>query len=80
MVSEEKIRQLAYAIWEQEGRPEGKAMEHYFRARQILEQDELSNVIELPSPPRSKELPAPRPGAEEPPKKSTRRSAAKKKE
>ena len=40
MATEEQIRELAYAIWEQEGRPEGKHVEHYFRAKQILEERE----------------------------------------
>src|SRR4030042_4053423 len=34
--SEEQIRGLAYAIWEKEGRPAGRDMEHYFRAERIL--------------------------------------------
>ena len=40
MATEEQIKQLAYAIWEQEGRPHGKDTEHYFRAKQIIEQQE----------------------------------------
>lgn len=40
MATEEQIRQLAYAIWEKEGRPEGKDLEHYYRAQQILEEQE----------------------------------------
>ena len=51
MVTEEQIRNLAHAIWEQEGRPEGKHVEHYFRAKQILEEQEASRVIELAPPP-----------------------------
>ena len=47
MVGEEQIKKMAYAIWEQEGRPEGKGVEHYFRAKQILEQQEAGLVIEL---------------------------------
>jgi hypothetical protein len=33
---EESTRKLAYTIWEQEDRPEGKHLEHYYRAEQIL--------------------------------------------
>jgi hypothetical protein len=33
MASEEKIRELAYAMWEEEGRLEGKDVEYYFRAK-----------------------------------------------
>jgi len=38
MITEEQIRELAYAIWEQEGRLEGKDQEYYFRAKQMLEE------------------------------------------
>ena len=34
--AEEQIKGLAYAIWEREGRPAGRDMEHYFRAERIL--------------------------------------------
>jgi len=37
MATEEQIRALAHSIWEQEGCPEGKHEEHYYRAKQILE-------------------------------------------
>jgi len=32
--SEEDIKARAYAIWEEEGRPEGKHLEHWTRAAQ----------------------------------------------
>jgi hypothetical protein len=52
MATEEQIKDLAHAIWEQEGRPEGKHLEHYFRAKRILEGKEATNVIILgPSSP-----------------------------
>ena len=53
MATEEQVRDLAYAIWEQEGRPEGKHVEHYFRAKQILEEQEVvqARVTELAPPP-----------------------------
>lgn len=51
MATEEQIKDLAQAIWEEEGRPEGKHLEHYFRAKEILEKREVTGVIELgPSP------------------------------
>ena len=50
MVTEEKIKKLAYTIWEQEGYPEGKDIEHYFRAKKILEEQESARVIELGPP------------------------------
>ena len=47
MATEEQIKDLAHAIWEKEGRPEGKHLEHYFRAKQILEAREAADVIVL---------------------------------
>ncbi len=37
MDKEERIRQRAYALWEQEGRPEGRQEEHWQRARDEIE-------------------------------------------
>ena len=51
MVTEQQIRELAYSIWEEEGYPEGKDQDHYFRAKQILEEQQSSLLIEMtPSP------------------------------
>jgi hypothetical protein len=47
MITEQQIKELAFAIWEQEGRPAGKDAEHYFRAKQILEAKEAARIIEL---------------------------------
>ncbi len=44
MVTEEQIKELAHAIWEQEGRPEGKDVEHYYRAKQMLEEREAASA------------------------------------
>jgi len=41
MVTEKKIRHLAHAIWEKEGCPEGKADEHWYKAKQVLEKQEV---------------------------------------
>ena len=60
MVTEEQIKELALEIWEQEGRPEGKDVEHYFRAKQILEEKENARVIELPPSPPIPQLSQPR--------------------
>ena len=53
MATDEQIRSLAYTIWEQEGYPHGKDVEHYFRAKKILEEQEAARILELapPSPP-----------------------------
>jgi hypothetical protein len=62
MITEEQIRDLAYTIWEQEGRPQGKDIKHYYRAKKILEERESSKVIELAPPATTLELePAQRP-------------------
>ena len=38
---EEKIRARAHAIWEKEGRPHGKHLEHWERAKRLLAAEEL---------------------------------------
>jgi sporulation protein YlmC with PRC-barrel domain len=35
-LNEDQTKKLAYSIWEGEGRPEGKALEHYYRAEKII--------------------------------------------
>jgi hypothetical protein len=37
---EARIRDRAYALWEEEGRPEGRAAEHWERARRLVEAEE----------------------------------------
>jgi hypothetical protein len=44
MPTEEQIRELAYSIWEREGRPDGKDVDHYMRAKQILEARETEKA------------------------------------
>jgi hypothetical protein len=62
MATEEEIKKLAYKIWEDEGKPEGKDIEHYLRAAKILEEQEAANPIILGAPPRPPEIsPAPAP-------------------
>ncbi|MDP2932468.1 MAG: DUF2934 domain-containing protein [Chloroflexota bacterium] len=73
MVTEEQIRELAYSIWEKEGCPEGKDAEHYFRAKQMLEEREAAASpakesvppASMPQPP-----PAPRPAGKRRSKKA----------
>ncbi len=50
MVTEEQIKELAYAMWEQEGRQEGKDVELYYRAKKILEDKEAVPMVELAAP------------------------------
>jgi len=56
MITEKQIKELAYNIWELEGRSEGKDLEYYFRAKKILEEREASQVIELAAPKPKAEL------------------------
>jgi hypothetical protein len=41
---EDRVRARAHAIWEAEGRPAGRAEEHWDRARRELEADSLRPV------------------------------------
>ena len=59
MVNEEQIKSLAFSIWEQEGCPNGKDVEHYFRAKKILEEQEAGRTLELASPPQPKQIDLP---------------------
>jgi hypothetical protein len=38
---EQAIRERAYAIWEEEGRPDGKHLEHWRRA-----EDEINSAVQ----------------------------------
>ena len=58
MVTDEQIRALAYAIWEEEGRPDGNDIEHYLKAKKLLEERETKRVFESKSqPPIAKSAP-----------------------
>ncbi len=57
MATFEEIKQLAYKFWEQEGRPEGKDVEHYLRAKAILDRQEAERVYQLAAPQAVSELP-----------------------
>jgi hypothetical protein len=47
MITDEEIKKLAFRIWEEEGRPTGKDVEHYLRAKIILEEREAKKILEL---------------------------------
>ncbi len=47
MGTEDEIKKLAYKLWEEEGQPEGRDVEHYFRAKQILKAQESRNLPPL---------------------------------
>ena len=71
MATEEQIKALAHSIWEQEGCPEGKHEEHYYRAKRILEEQEVAGSSDFELPPRVINLPPPKKG-----KSPTRRKKA----
>jgi len=53
MPTEDEIKELAYKIWEEEGKPEGKDVENYYRAVKILEEQEAARppaLIKAPQP------------------------------
>ena len=81
MVKEDEIRLIAYNIWEQEGRPVGKDVEYYFRAKKILEEQEANRILELAPVPPLVELAEPPKNIPPPPVPSNRsiRSQHKKK-
>ena len=44
MDNEERIRELAYKLWVDEGCPEGRAVDHWLRATEIVETETLANT------------------------------------
>jgi hypothetical protein len=51
MVREEDIRKLARSIWEAQGCPDGKHLEHYFCAKLMLEErDRIQEHIDRLEP------------------------------
>jgi hypothetical protein len=68
MPTEEQIKQLAYTLWEQEGRPEGRDVHYYLTAKEILEE---RGAAQRPASAR-------RPAAPKSPRPRTRTSRAKK--
>jgi hypothetical protein len=45
MEREEQIRQLAHQLWEEAGCPQGRALEHYFKAEAILLHQERHGLV-----------------------------------
>lgn len=42
MAREEEIRQMAYRLWEQAGRPEGRDQEFWYQAQRMMDGGERS--------------------------------------
>jgi hypothetical protein len=56
MVAKLQIKELAHAVWQENGRPEDKDLDHYSRAKHILEERQVSSAIEL-APPQVPDVP-----------------------
>jgi hypothetical protein len=48
---EQRIRERAYSLWEEEGRPDGRAEEFWERARGLIEAEDDPNAPNMISPP-----------------------------
>ncbi|RIK93712.1 MAG: DUF2934 domain-containing protein [Proteobacteria bacterium] len=44
-ITEEEVRLRSYFIWEREGRPLGRSWEHWFRAKEELNAERPSPVV-----------------------------------
>ena len=49
---EDLVRLRAYAIWVEEGQPEGREREHWMRARREMQQKSAARDVELDEHPR----------------------------
>lgn len=47
---EQRIRERAYHLWEQDGRPHGRDQEYWERARELIGMEENANAGRLPNP------------------------------
>ena len=45
-----RIRERAYHLWEDDGRPEGRELEFWERARELVGMEEHPTAAELPNP------------------------------
>lgn len=53
MDREEEIRRLGYHLWEQEGRPEGRALQHWLAAEEQWNREHASLSSSEPPKPRA---------------------------
>ena len=53
MGQEDEIKRLAYQLWEEEGRPEGRDLNHYYMA-EILWQQRNAEIVPEKEPVRAK--------------------------
>ena len=50
MPSKEETEKLAYHLWEQEGRPKGRELRHYYEAERILKERQLAEARQGSAP------------------------------
>ena len=65
MPDQDQISRRAYALWEQEGRPDGRHEDHWYRARQELSgagEDDLPDLDDGAIEPDGRRATAPAPG------------------
>jgi hypothetical protein len=48
---ETRIRQRAYSLWEEDGRPDGHAEEYWERAQKLIEAEDNPNSPDMTNPP-----------------------------
>lgn len=47
---EQRIRERAYHLWEQDGKPHGRSEEYWERARELIGMEDSAGAGELPNP------------------------------
>ena len=47
---EERVRERAYHLWEADGKPHGRDVEYWQRARELVAMEESGNAGRLPNP------------------------------
>lgn len=71
---ERRIRDRAYSIWEEEGRPAGRDVEHWLRAAQEVAAEEGAPAAAEDAPAATPEAEAPKPKRTRAPRSTTAKS------
>jgi hypothetical protein len=50
MEREQEVRRVAYELWQREGRPDGRALEHWLKAQRVLEESRPAEVVAEATP------------------------------
>ena len=54
---EHRIRERAYHLWEQDGRPHGRDQEYWERARELVAMEDNAGAAQLPNPSQHQDAP-----------------------